>query len=95
MRISNYFRSQHLFARTGALHGALYLLQSDLGGELQPILSIVTEHIKGFLLVGRPEVGVDENTLVLWSTLFYVLENFNSEIAVGTRESKRYLVFRG
>ena len=30
--------------------------------------------------MGRPEVGVDENTLVLWSTLFYLLENFATEI---------------
>ena len=73
-------RSQHMFARTAALHSALYLLQSDLGPELQPLLSIVVEHLKGFLLVGRTELGVDENTLVLWSTLFYVLENFSSEL---------------
>ena len=78
--IESCLRSQYIFARTAALHGSLYLLQSDLGAELQPILGIVTEHIKGFLLVGRTELGVDENTLVMWSTLFFILENFSSEI---------------
>jgi len=81
-------KSQHVFARSSAIHGSLYLLQTSdsLGVDLQTILGIVVEHIKQNLLVGGGRVdteqSVDSYTLLLWSSLFYVLENFSSaEIA--------------
>jgi len=37
--------------------------------------------MKAHLLVGRIEMGADESTLIMWSTLFFVLENFQTEVA--------------
>ncbi len=76
-------RSAHLPSKVLALHGALYLLQSELVSEVSPwLLSLVTDYLRTYLqtaTVSSP-VQCQQHGAVMWATAFYILENFEHDI---------------
>ncbi|XP_074640755.1 huntingtin-like [Tubulanus polymorphus] len=79
--IESALRSTHLPTRIGALYGSLYILEggtsvSDINKSLVPHL---TEYILKQLGSTTSIIGSQQHMMVLWSTAFYLVENFQDE----------------
>jgi len=78
--LENSLKSAHLPARAAAVHSLLYLLQRDSNQETLGFFSLASDHLKANMLGGRGPTDVDQHSMVLWSMLFYTIENCENEM---------------
>ena len=73
-------RSGQLSSRAASVHSLLYLLQRDSGPETPGFFLLAIEHLKANMLGGRVMSDVDQHSLLLWSLMFFTLENCEPDI---------------
>ncbi len=80
-------RSTHLPSKLCALHGMLYLLQSEWiqPEEMILVLPLASDYLHTYLQDNSSAVGqCEQHAAATWALAFYILENFEHEIQVGT-----------
>jgi len=73
-------KSPHLPCRMAALYGALYVLETGYTAPLtQALLPMVVDYLSKNMSVGTSHV-CEENSLLVWSSTFYICENYQDNI---------------
>jgi len=78
--LENSLKSAHLPARAAAVHSLLYLLQRETNQETVGFFILASDHLKANMLGGRGSTDVDQHSMVLWSMLFFTIENCENDM---------------
>eukprot|EP00092_Neocalanus_flemingeri_P097801 GFUD01124696.1.p1 GENE.GFUD01124696.1~~GFUD01124696.1.p1 ORF type:complete len:1012 (+),score=244.69 GFUD01124696.1:363-3038(+) len=73
-------KSAHLPARAAAVHSLLYLLQRETNHETLGFFNLASDHLKANMLGGRGPTDIDQHSMVLWSMLFFTIENCENDM---------------
>ncbi|KAG1678706.1 Huntingtin [Nymphon striatum] len=75
-------RSTYLPVRIATLHGILYILQLGVGEEISGFIPIAIDYIVKHLDNSNlPSSQSEEHVLIMWSVIFYILENNKDDIS--------------
>ena len=73
-------RSGQMSTRAACVHSLLYLLQRDSGVETPGFFMLAIDHLKANMLGGRLMTEVSQHSLLLWSLMFFTLENCEPDV---------------
>ncbi|XP_050396465.2 huntingtin [Patella vulgata] len=82
-------RTTHLPSKISSLHGILYILETSTSELTKSLLPLITDFlIKHLSAVTSAYITSDQFSLTMWSTAFYVMENYHEDIKDGDFPSK-------
>ncbi|XP_060084449.1 huntingtin-like [Ylistrum balloti] len=75
------FRSPHLPSRIGALHGTLYLLEAGIQDVTKLLVPLATDFLlRNLSAVSQTCITSQNYMLTMWSTAFYIMENYHIDL---------------
>ncbi|XP_033756060.1 huntingtin-like [Pecten maximus] len=75
------FRSPHLPSRIGALHGTLYLLEAGIQDVTKLLVPLATDFLlRNLSSVSQTCITSQNYMLTMWSTAFYIMENYHIDL---------------
>ncbi|XP_013398873.1 huntingtin [Lingula anatina] len=79
--VESTLKSPHIPSRIAALHGCLYILETGINDLSRGIIPDIMEYlVKQMEIIGLMTVHCQQHLLVMWSTAFFLIENFQEEI---------------
>ncbi|KAL4231691.1 hypothetical protein ACF0H5_009269 [Mactra antiquata] len=79
--IENGLRSTHIPSKLSTLHGVLYLLEASIPEVNKSLIPVITEFLLRTLnSTSQQPVSSQKYTLTMWSTTFYIMENYSTDI---------------